>query len=361
MLSLRDFFYLPQVDPIIEQITHDQTGLVLVTGMDPREHIQTDDPARFLPSGRAGIFRILVRQILEGNPQLQATIIAQSRETFRVPRNLRRRVGFEMVNATTDYNDLIPAIAHLHPGLLVVDQLTAENANIVLEAAQKGNWVISQMDTVFRGAEVMRALQEWDIPRGRLSGLRWVIAMQRIPMLCECKRPVLPDTIVVEAIQRRYPNLTVDPNLKYCVPGACETCEHTGRHNEITAFDFYLADPDRSFAQASVLSLEAYMLGLAHQGLIPLQDLLRIESDQLHRTYHLLASSEQALAESKITLERKIFELETANRVLHNRTEELVSLQEIGQALIGTSSLRDLARHVCRQASNLCGADRAIF
>jgi len=361
MLSLRDFFYLPQVDPIIEQITHDRVGLILVTGMDPREHILKDDPARFLPSGRAGIFRIFVRQILEENPQLRATIVARNRETFRVPHNLRKRVDFELVNATTRYNDLIPSIAHLHPGLLVVDQLTAENAVVVLKAAQKGSWVISQMDTVFRGAEVTRALYEWGLPRGCLSGLRWVIAMQRIPMLCECKRPVLPDTSVVEAIQRRYSNLCIDPDIKYFVPGACEDCVHTGRHNEITAFDFYLADPDRPFTQASVLSLQAYMLGLAQQGLIPLQDLQRIESDQLHRTYHLLTSSEQALAEAKTTLERKIFELETANRVLHNRTEELVSLQEIGQALIGSSTLRDLARHVCRQASNLCGADRAIF
>jgi sigma-B regulation protein RsbU (phosphoserine phosphatase) len=103
------------------------------------------------------------------------------------------------------------------------------------------------------------------------------------------------------------------------------------------------------------------MLGLAGQGSIPLSDLLHIESDQLQHTYHLLTASERALAESKSTLERKIVELEAANRVLKNRTEELVSLQEIGQALIGSKTLRDLARQVCRQASNLCGADRAIF
>jgi sigma-B regulation protein RsbU (phosphoserine phosphatase) len=102
-------------------------------------------------------------------------------------------------------------------------------------------------------------------------------------------------------------------------------------------------------------------LGLIQQGLLPLHDLLRIESDQLHRTYQLFTSSEQALAESKITLERKIIELQASNRVLENRTEELISLQEIGQTLIGTSTLRELARQVCRQASSLCGADRAIF
>jgi sigma-B regulation protein RsbU (phosphoserine phosphatase) len=360
MLSLSDFFHLPQVDPIIEQLTHDGPGLIVVTGMDPRQHIDTRDPARFLPSGRAGIFRILVRHILEENPGLRATIVAKKREAMRVPRNLRRRVEFELVNATASYVDLIPAITHLHSGLLVVDQLSPENASVVLEAAQKGARIVSQMDTVFRGGEVVRALLEWDLPRGHLSGLRWVVAMQRIPMLCGCKRPVQPHTSVVEAIQRRYPHLKIEQG-DYFAAGNCETCEHSGRHNEITAFDFFLADPDRPFAQTSLLPLEAYMLGLAQQGTIPLTDLLRIESDQLHRTYNLLTTSEHVLAKTQTTLKRKIVELETANRVLRNRTEELVSLQEIGQTLIGGSSLRNLALQVCRQASNLCGADRAIF
>lgn len=361
MLSLRDFFHLPKVDPLIDQITHDGSGLILVAGMDPREHINTAETTRFVPSGRAGIFRILVRQILEENHQLQAMVVAKNRDAIRVPRNLRHRVGFELVDATTDYADLIPSITHQRPGLLIVDQFTAQNAAIILEAAQKGLWIISQMDTIFRSVEVARSLLEWGIPRGYLSWLRWVIAMQRIPMLCECKRAMLPDTVLVEAIRRRYPFLKIDPDCEYCIPGACEICEQTGRHTDITAFDFFQLDPDRPFSRPSMLSLEEYMLGLARQGLIPLQDLLHIESDQLRRTYHLLTSSEQALAKSKTTLERKIIELEAANRVLHNRTEELVSLQEIGQALIGTSTLRDLARQVCRQASNLCGADRAIF
>jgi sigma-B regulation protein RsbU (phosphoserine phosphatase) len=103
------------------------------------------------------------------------------------------------------------------------------------------------------------------------------------------------------------------------------------------------------------------MLGLAEQGLIPLRDLLHIEQGQQKRTYQMLTATERALSDSRSSLERKIVELETANRVLKNRTAELVSLQEIGQALIGSKSLRDLARQVCRQASQLCGADRAIF
>ncbi len=358
MLSLRDFFHLPQVDPVIRQIVRAPAGLILVAGLEGRAHA---DPAQNLPSGRAGIFRILVRQILEENPQLQANIVAESREAFRVPRSLYRRVDFKLANVETGYNELIPAMAHLRPGLLVIDRMMPENAAAILDAAQKGAGVITQMDTVLRGAEVARALLDWGLPRGKLAGLHWVIAMQRVPILCECKRALPPDPEIVAALQRRYPDLSVDPRAEYCVPGACAACEHTGRRNEITAFDFYLADPDRPFHSPSVLPFEKYMLGLAENGLIPLSDLLRIEADQLQRTCQLLAASERALTESKSTLERKIIELEAANRVLKNRTEELVSLQEIGQALIGTSTLRELARQVCRQASQLCGADRAIF
>jgi sigma-B regulation protein RsbU (phosphoserine phosphatase) len=361
MLSLRDFFHLPQVDPIIDQLTHDGSGLILVAGMDPRAHAQTTDAKRFLSSGRAGIFRILVRQILEVNPTLKATIVAGSRDAFRVPRGLVRRVRFELLDSPEAYAELIPTIARLHPGLLVVDQLTPENATVVLAAAQDGIRVISQMDSVFRGAEVIRVLLSWGIPRGRLSGLRWVVAMQRIPLLCQCKAPVLPGKDLINAIQHRYPHLVVNTMGDYFAAGSCTECEHTGRRNEITAFDFFRADPDTPFDQPSLYPLEAYLLGLAESGLIPLSDLLRIESDQLHRIYQLLTTSEGALADATNTLERKVIELEAANRVLRNRTEELISLQEIGQALIGTKTLRDLARQVCRQASALCGADRAIF
>ncbi len=365
MLSLRDFFHLPQVDPYLERLTHDGPGLILVAGMDARANV---DPTKVLPSGRAGIFRILVRQILEENPRLQATVVAQSREAFRVSRHLRRRVGFEIVTDRTDYTDLIPAVAHLRPGLLVVDQFTPENAAVILAAAQNGVRVISQMDTVFRGAEVAREILYWGVPRGRLSGLVWVIAMQRVPMLCACKCPTLPDPEIVQAIQQRYPHLKIDPTATFYTCGSCTDCDHSGQHNEITAFDFFHSasgyfEEDGEVPQPDhqTLPLETYMLGLAQMGYIPLTDLLRINSDQLHRTYQLLTASERSLAAAKSSLERKVIELEAANRVLRNRTEELISLQEMGQTLIGSATLRDLARQVCRQASGLCGADRAIF
>ena len=122
MLSLRDFFHLPKVDPLIEQITHEPVGLILVAGMDPRDY---QDSTHTISSGRMGIFRILVRQILERNPDLRATVVSQSRDTVRVSRRLRRQVTYKLVDSTSGYGEIISTVSQLDPGLLVVDRLGA--------------------------------------------------------------------------------------------------------------------------------------------------------------------------------------------------------------------------------------------
>jgi len=94
---------------------------------------------------------------------------------------------------------------------------------------------------------------------------------------------------------------------------------------------------------------------------LPLDDLLQLEGDQLHRTYNLLAASERALADANAELRRRLAELEASNRVLRQRTEALISLHDLGHALITTTDLDDLAARVCRRACELCGADRAIL
>jgi sigma-B regulation protein RsbU (phosphoserine phosphatase) len=47
--------------------------------------------------------------------------------------------------------------------------------------------------------------------------------------------------------------------------------------------------------------------------------------------------------------------------VLQQRTEALVSLQDVSQALIASVRLDDVAGRVCRHAGDLCGADRSIL
>ncbi len=85
------------------------------------------------------------------------------------------------------------------------------------------------------------------------------------------------------------------------------------------------------------------------------------EADQLRRTYGLFAQSEHALAEANLEMQRKLAQLEAANKVLQQRTEALISLQDMGHMLVTSVNLEDLASRVCRHARDLCGADRAIL
>lgn len=361
MLSLRDFFHLPQVDPILHMIKQNKGGLIVIAGIDPGFNFHAGISTPISPSGRTGMFRILGREIPKENKEIFATIIGESKEIFRVLRGLRRRVKIKLVDSIDEVDSIIPLTQCSQNDLLIVDRLTPHNASVLLDAAQQGYRVLAQMDTVFRGVDIARELLEWNVPRDTLSGLKWVITMDRVPLLCGCKRKCTVETTLVKTIERRYPFLKINQKQPYYETVGCKACDYSGRRNEITKFDIFHADPDTRYEKPSLFPLESYLLGLAERGYIPLSDLLYIESDQLYRTYKLLEASEAALEETRSDLGRKLVELETANRVLRNRTEELISLQEIGQDLIGTTTLRDLARHICRQASELCGADRAIF
>jgi transcriptional regulator with GAF, ATPase, and Fis domain len=131
------------------------------------------------------------------------------------------------------------------------------------------------------------------------------------------------------------------------------------------AFDVYQAgagEPDGAPPlQPSLLPLETYLLLLAQQGHLPLEDVLTFESDLLKRTYNAWRASEQALEDSSQKLYQKLAELEAANQVLLKRTEALISLQEMVQLLTASTHLEDLAMRACRRACELCGADRAIL
>ena len=129
--------------------------------------------------------------------------------------------------------------------------------------------------------------------------------------------------------------------------------------------DIFRADADNAipgvFEQPSLLPVDDYVLHMALDGHLSLQDVLHFEADQLRRAYNLFIANEHALSETNAALESKVAELESAYFVLEQRTEALFSLQEMGQALISSSELDDLAAQVCRRARELCGADRAIL
>ncbi len=361
MLKLGDFSHLPQLDALVERLVAGGPGLSVVAGLDLRPTTLAAGDG-FLPSGRSAIFGIVMREILTAHPSARAIIVAENKATVRIPRQFRRRVRLSLVMPNQTHADWIADAVRRRPDLLVIDRLCAETAPAALEAAQKGMRVLSQFNTVFRGAGVARHLFDLGAERGQLDSLSWILTVQRMATLCpHCKQPVMPDPAQLDELHRRYPSFDIAGT---CLRAdGCSHCHHTGRHGQIAAFDVFCADADdpNLFEQSSLLSLEEYMLHLAALGYFSLDDLLRLEADQFRHTYNLLTASENALADANAALARKLVELEAANRVLQQRTEALISLQGIGQALATSTDLEHLATRVCRRARDMCGADRAIL
>lgn len=374
MHGLELFHPLPELGPLIQRVVASGPGLVLVAGLDPRLDAAGHVPAtveRFVPSGCATLLRSLTRGMAERHPG-RVVIIARDRDMARVPRPLQRRVEWVPLQPDEPYARHISAALRHAPALLVIDQLDAESAPAALEAARLGLRVLSQIETVFKGADVARCLVDLGVSRDQLASLTWVVSVQRLATLCpQCKQRVCLDSETLDALKRRYSGLLVgltDEGLVYKASG-CTECQATGRKGYVTCFDVFQADADYPalLERDSVLPMEGYILRLVFQGHLSVQDALRFERDQLVRTYNLFASSERDLAEANATLRRKVIELQAANRVLQQRTEALVSLHDIGQALIAGSGdesaaeLRELALRVCRHTHDLCGADRVVL
>ena len=361
MLKLGDFFHLPQVDTHFEQLIADGPGLRIVAGFDPRA---TTTGSGFLPSGHTTIFRILMREIWAAYPETRSLIVAEDSAAIRVPREFRRQVETLPVQPPYTYASRIAVAARLRPDLLVIDRLSSENIPAALDAARNGVRVLSQLDTVFRGTSVARYLLDLGATPDQLSALTWVITVQRLPALCpHCKQPapLLPHQI--ERLRARYGDFGDQGVPAFFQPGECDHCDHSGRYGDVMVLDIFRADSDitRVFEQPSLLPVEDYVLHMALNGHLSLQDVLHFEADQLRRAYNLFIANEHALSETNAALESKVVELESAYFVLEQRTEALFSLQEMGQALISSSELDDLAAQVCRRARELCGADRALL
>ncbi len=382
MLKLRDLTHLPELDNLFHQLINDEPGVIVVAGIDARKGRGLGEESSFLPSASSAIFNILMQEILLAHPYTHALVVSQDKTLARVPRQFSRRVRHLQVDAPNSYPQQIDLAMRQQPGLVVVDQLNEENAPAVFRAAMSGLRILVQLDTVLRGPSVARQLIELGVPRQQLSVLRWVLTTQRLSMLCEhCKTPAAFGLEMIERLCARFPRLRpVCEELQnrrepaksgiraarragFYRAGGCDRCRQTGYSGDIAVYDLFRCDTSQGdiFQQASLLSLEEYALRIANEGMIDLEDLLELENDHLRRTYRMLTASEQALTQANAELTRKLFELEASNRVLVQRTEVLMSLQELGQALITSSDLRELAGRVCRRASELCGADLAVL
>ena len=413
MFTFRDFFHLPQLDPLVDQIVAERSGLIVVAGIDSHALELNDAGAAFtgeghgrlelptpggrrdetlLPSGLATFFDILIQTILASDSAAQAVIVSREKELARVPRQLKRRINLLVVEGNQTYERQVAYALAARPALLVIDRLTAESAPSALNAARQGLKVIVSLDTTQHGAGIARQVLDLGIDPEGLQGLHWVLSARRLPALCEtCRQPLDFHAGHYERLKQRLPALleaarqtcfaprasldeavALRSGVRFYKPGGCARCHQSGRSGDVMLFDVFRAngagldgrgglDLDAMLARSSLLSMEEYALHLVSRGMLAWEDLFGLEADLLRRTYHLLATSQRALTESNATLTRKLFELEASNRVLLQRTEVLISLEDLGQALITSVSLNELASRVCRRAGNLCGADRVIL
>ncbi len=358
MLDLQDFFHLPQVDALVAQLVADGAGLILVAGLDSPEWPTGD----WLPGGRTAIFRILMRQMMAARPSTRTVIVAETRQAVRVPRKHTRQVEWALVASPDTYAHQIERATRRKPDVLMIDRLeSADTAIAALQAAQNGLKVLTQLDTVFCGAEVAYHLLDLGVPRESLRHLTWIITVHRLATLCpHCKQPDAMAVSYLTELRRRYPQLAWDG--PFFRAEGCPGCNHSGREGSVMAFDIFRAGTTPALpGEPSLLPMEEYLVRLALLGQVGWEDAVGFRAAQLRRTYRLLLHNRRALAESKAALERKLAQLEAAHLVLQQRTEALISLQDISQTLATASGVEDLAMRVCRHTCELCGADHALL
>lgn len=374
MLKLRDFLHLPQVDDLMAQLVADESGMIVLAGIDARP-LADANVRSITPSGLSALFNILLQEILMARPLARGIVVTKEKSLGKVPRQIQRRVRSMLVDSTATYRQQIEIATGMRPQLLVIDQLDASSAPAAFSAAQSGVRVLTLVDTVLRGAAVARQFLEMGVARGQLSALHWIITNQRMSVLCQkCKREIEPGAEPFDRLLAHYPHLkpvldhllTGEGNKerpRFYRAGSCETCRGTGYSGDIALFDIFhrYQGQEDLFNQPALLSLEEYALYLAAQGELDLIDVLNLETDHLRRTYEMLTASEKALTQANNELNSKLFELEASNRVLVQRTEVLISLQDLGQALISSTGLSDLAARMCQRAGELCGADRVVL
>jgi serine phosphatase RsbU (regulator of sigma subunit) len=374
MLKLRDFFHLAEVDDLVAQLVQERSGLIVVAGPDLRALGEGAVGSGLLTSGRAGIFNILIQEIMEANPKARAIYVSQDKSSTRLGNEIRKRVKISTVEPPVEYKQRIHAAIGSRPDLLVIDQLNWTTLPLALKAARSGLRVLSQLDSILWGTAVAQQFLDMGATVEDIGVIRWVVGVQRHATLCkECKQPARPEPAEWDRLQQRFPNLGIEltdlqelsergSTIIYR-PGRCAKCKQSGRFGDVTTFDIFHFNGEGSdpFAGSSLMPIERYLLKLAERGQVPLDDLLSFESGLLRSTYNLLYSREQELSESTGKLKRKLLELEAANRVLQQRTEAVFSLQEMGQALITSGDLQELAARVCRYAGQICGADRSIL
>lgn len=385
MFSLRDFFHLPELDEWFDEMAAGNPGLAVIAGLDVRPAPSSAPgggiaAVGLLPSGRSAIFSVLLDTLLERRSDASCRVVCRDTGLVRIPRGFKARFKVWEVAPPFTYAGRVEDLLKEPPGILVMDPLDPETLLPALKAANAGWMVLSQLNSVFRGEEAARQILQMGAEPALLSALRWIISVQRLPALCpRCKQriritPSEAERLLAyplrfpEGLRRRlvepggllaglYPGEEGD-ELEVFASTGCEHCRETGRQGEISVFDVYAHRSEPH--PASVLPAVGYIGKLVELGYLPLEEFLDYEPLQYRRLAHSLLDRDGHLQDTSAAFERKLAELEAANRVLDQRTRSLVQLHEIGQAMVASFELPDVANRMCRFVLSLCGADRVV-
>ncbi len=337
MLDLNAFHHLPQLDSLFDEIAREDAGLVVVAGLEPRPHLGYDAAS----SGRGFVFSILARQIFRAHPHTRAAIVSEHADAqLRLSARARDRVKLFSANAEDYATVMENAMARGYP-LVFAEKFSRECFAPALQAAQRGRRIVTQMDTPLAGAWVARELREGIEDDALLRELRAVIAVQRMQTLCaDCKQR---DGEFFRAV-------------------GCPHCNGTGRRGEISIFDVWRAEGKTNPIETpSVLSFQIYANELARQGFLAQGDVRDVESELLHRTFHLLTASERHALHATQSLKTQVTELQIAARTHEQQYLASFALQQVGYKLLELEAVEELAAYICRRAHDLCGADRAVL
>jgi serine phosphatase RsbU (regulator of sigma subunit) len=387
MFRVSDLFQIHQAAEALQEVLSCRAGLVVVAGpgeptplpgnasdqnqessvftLQDESHWTSE--SGFLPSGRNVVFRIMAESMLKAGANATSVLVSQaSRDDFE-RRDAWRRVHSIMVEPGAYAEGIFRAVSR-HPDLLMVDRLDQASLNPVLEASQRGLLVLSQMETPFRGQQLLRQLEGMGISPHKLAGIAWIISVLRLPALCpECRLPYEPTPEELErlgSLQMAFhkpdstPPMPVAGKVVYYQKHGCPNCKFSGRRGDVAVVDVSRVAAGRA---EPFLSMEYSLWDLVIKGVLPLRDLLNFEEDLALKIFQELHVARQVNQQAAASLSRTRSELQAASRVLSQRNQALFSFQDIGYALIRTDDLSDLAGRICRHACLICGADRAIL
>ena len=367
MLRLKNFVNFPQLDAVAAELAACRSGMIVVSGMDPRPETLDNLEDRILPSGRNTIYGVLIQEMLSAQPSLMAAILLHDEASFRPPRILRGRIQLHLLEPQKTLAETFTEVVDQGADLVGFDRLDRSTIPLALRLVQQKRMVIGQLDSILWGEQILRFLTDFE-PNANIAGIiSWVLSVQRISTLCShCKVEDPQSRDQLSRLQAHFPNLFTDgkafarpEDVHLFQAGGCRHCRGTGRQGDTMLLDVFRVSPLGTFE--SVASLEdcaAYQLS---QGGLSSADLLDLDKDLLRRTNHLLLAREQALSQTETNLNARLAEIEASNRVLHRRTEEFISLFDISQAMMASVDIDSLARRICQKASTLFSADRIVL